>query len=107
MTNLPPDLSRLGDVLAAAVAHDSARRARRAQLRRRALGAGAAGAVTLALAVPPLLEPAPQAPPVEVASAPVFGSTPQYTSDCDQPRGVRFTPPRGCVVLHPQAQAAR
>jgi hypothetical protein len=111
MTDLPPDLSRLGDVLEDAVARDGALSARRARARRRVAGTGlltalAATAAVAASGVSPLGAPA-QRQVVQVAAAPAFGATLQVTVGCDQPRGVRFTPPRGCVVLRPQAQAAR
>src|SRR4051812_48532699 len=111
MTELPPDLSRLGDVLEQAVARESERRARRARARRRLAGGGLLAAVAagaaLAAVGPTALSPPAQPRLVQVAAAPAFGATLQVTAGCDQPRGVRFNPPRGCVVLRPQAQAAR
>jgi hypothetical protein len=107
MAELPPDLSRLGDLLGDAVARDGRRRARRVRVRMRLAVTALAALMTFAATVPSHLAPSERRPLIQLAAAPAFGATIQPTAGCDQPRGARFTRPRGCVVVHPPAQAAR
>ena len=81
MVELPPDLARLGDDLAAAARRSAAARARR----HRFTVAASVGAVAFAVLTPGALGPALRE--VTFAGAAARVAPP----GCDQPRGARFT----------------
>ena len=92
MVELPPDLARLGDDLARATRHATARRERR----RRIAYAAAVGAAAFVALTPAALDPAQRE--LTFASA-----APNYAEPgCDHPRGARFTMAacEGPMVLH-------
>jgi hypothetical protein len=101
MSNLPPDLQRLGDELAGAAARAAtADRLRREGRRRLALTA-VVGALVFATLTPGALGPANRE--VRLAALPQAGLAPP---GCDQPRGARFTLPAcadGKVLRRPYA----
>jgi hypothetical protein len=87
MSDLPPDLARLGDDLVAAATRTTARRERR----RRFAVAVAGGALAFAALTPAALGPAER----EV----VFADTAAVSTTapgCDHPRGARFTMLASC-----------
>jgi hypothetical protein len=90
---LPPDLSRLGELLAGATARDSTRRRRNARMAR--LGVtGAVAAAALAVFAPGALRPADGARTLALASA----SAAYRPVACDQPRGATFAAARPCAA---------
>jgi hypothetical protein len=87
MSDLPPDLARLGDDLIAAAQRSTARRERR----RRFAIAVAGGALAFAALTPAALGPAQR----EV----ILGDTAAVSTTapgCDHPRGARFTMLASC-----------
>jgi hypothetical protein len=94
MSDLPPDLARLGDDLVAAATRTTARR----QRRRRVATAVAGGALAFAALTPAALGPAQR----EITFTEV-ASVNTATPGCDHPRGARFTmlaSCRGATVVH-------
>jgi len=81
MSDLPPDLARLGDDLVAAATRTTARRERQ----RRFAIAVAGGALAFAALTPAALGPAQR----EITFADTVASA--ATPGCDLPRGARFT----------------
>ena len=88
---LPPDLSRLGDELAAAAARSLARRRRQTALLMRGGATALAAALAFAVLVPAALGPAQRAPSGLdrlLANGPTVRES--VPTGCDQPRGTRF-----------------
>ena len=92
--DLPPDLARIGDELAAATVRALDRRRRRQELLRRAAVTAAAAALALAALAPSALGPAVRAPDdleqLMTSSSAAQASVPVA---CDHPRGTRFGMP--------------
>ena len=96
---MPPDLDRLGDALTAAVARAAAvRRARRRLAGRVASAALAAAVAFVALSSGTLAPTRPTGGLLQLASTPVIAVA---VAGCDQPRGARFSMPRGCLPNRP------
>jgi hypothetical protein len=92
--SLPPDLSRLGDQLAAATERAGARARRKARLAR--LGVtGAAAALALAVFAPGALHPGDAARTFAFTTA---GASTYRPMACDQPRGATFVAARPCAA---------
>jgi hypothetical protein len=90
---LPPDLQRLGDQLAAATTRARARARRTARMAR--LGAtGATAALAIAVFAPGTLHPSDGISRVALASA----SAVYRPMACDQPRGATFAAARPCAA---------
>ena len=90
---LPPDLDRLGTVLAGATARDARARARRAERQRRAVGVGVAAALALTVFAPAALQPSDLAGTAMLASS---GAAYRPVA-CDRPRGATFVAVRPCA----------
>lgn len=104
MSDLPPELARLGDALTRAAMTVHARRhRRRARARRTALTA-LAGVLALISLAPAGLAPAVR--DVRVATVATAEVSTLLHPYCDQPRGARFSVPRGCVPTRPVIYAS-
>ncbi len=98
MTELPPDLSRLGDELARATRRDAALARARKRARRTRLGlTGLAAALALAVLFPGALDRARD----QGGTQPFRSTSARVTyvpNACDQPRGATFTAARPCAT---------
>ena len=93
MTELPPDLTSLGDQITQAAESRMRERKRRLALLARLGYTGVAAAVALAIVAPGALGPSDRGL-FQLASA----STATYTpAACDQPRGATFAAARPCA----------
>ena len=98
MSELPPDLSRLGDELARATRRQAAaERARRRERRTRLAATGVAAALAAGIVLPAALDRAREgtgAEPFRATSARVT----YVPNACDQPRGATFAAARPCAA---------
>lgn len=89
MSDLPPDLSRLGDELTAAVGRSVARRERRrVRIATRLAGIAVVVAIGFAALTPQALSPDDERPSIEIGAAIASAGEPPVR--CDKPSGVRF-----------------
>jgi hypothetical protein len=101
MSNLPPDLQRLGDELTGAAARAAAADRLRREGRRRLALTATIGALVFATLTPGALGPAHR--DVHLSALPAAEVAPP---GCDQPRGARFSLPAcpaGRVLHRPYA----
>jgi hypothetical protein len=94
-SQLPPDLSRLGDQLARATERRLAARRHRADLLARVAATGVAAALALAVLYPGALGSADRSS--DVLRFATAGASYQPTA-CDQPRGATFAAARPCAA---------
>ena len=90
---LPPDLARLGDQIAAATTRARARDHRKVLLARLA-ATGAAAALAFGVFAPGALHPSDSARTLSIAAA----SASFKPTACDQPRGATFAAARPCAT---------
>jgi hypothetical protein len=109
-SQLPPDLSKLGDQLARATQRAAAARRWRVELRARLAATAAAAAVALAVLFPGVLGSADRDNQLLQFAATGASYVP---TACDQPRGATFAAARPCAapgetdVLEPDRRYAR
>src|SRR5918997_333006 len=94
-SQLPPDLSKLGDQLAHATQRAATARRRRADLRTRLAATAAAAAVALAVLFPGVLGSADRDNRLLQFAASGASYVP---TACDQPRGATFAATRPCAA---------
>jgi hypothetical protein len=92
MSELPPDLSRLGDQLSRAAERRLRERRRRAALLARLVATGMAAVMAFALLAPAGLDRSDRADLVRFASRAAY-----VPVACDQPRGATFAAARPCA----------